>query len=81
MAPMPSVPPPSLPRLAAVLALALSAGACTKPTPPPTEQPPEPQATQLHDAIQAPIDRARVVEGAVQDAADAQRAALDIAGG
>ncbi len=64
----------------ALLAMAVLA-ACNAPTPPPTDRPPEPQATQLRDGIQAPLERARAVEGDVQDAADRQRAAIDAAGG
>ena len=44
-----------------ILMLALAAAGCTAPTPPPTNQPPDPQAaaqhardTQLRDAIQRP---------------------------
>lgn len=81
MSTIPSVHPAWCPRPALLLALAVAAAGCTRPTPPPTEQPPEPQATELRDAIQAPIERARAVEGAVQDAADAQRAAIDAPGG
>jgi hypothetical protein len=54
--------------------------ACSKPKPPPTDEPPEPQAathTELRDAIQAPIDRAKAVEQTVQEAADKQRAEID----
>lgn len=67
----------------AVLACALSLAAC-RPEPPPTEQPPEPQAqaaTELRDAIQAPQDTARAVEKTLQDNADAQRAQIDAAEG
>ena len=64
----------------ALLAM-LSCAACTRPPPPPPEKKPEPQATQLREAIQAPIDRAKAVEGAVQDAADRQKAAIDAAAG
>ena len=68
--------------IACALLLALSCAACTRPPPPPPEKPPEPQAhTQLHDAIQAPIEQAKAVEGAVQDAADKQKAAIDAAAG
>ena len=61
--------------------LALLAG-CT-PQPPEKERPPEPQAqhTQLRDAIQAPLDRARQVEVDTQKAAEAQREAIDAATG
>lgn len=55
--------------------------ACKSPEPPPTDDPPAPQATQLRDAIQAPIDKAKAVEDQVQDAADRQRAEIDAAGG
>ncbi len=54
--------------------------ACTKPKPPEKERPVEPQAaqhTQLRDAIQAPIDKAKNVEAEMQKAADDQRAAID----
>lgn len=74
------------------LALCLFALAGCKPTPPPTEQPPEPtapaatsaattdaQATQMRDAIQAPLDKARAVQESTQKAADQQRAAIDAA--
>ncbi|CAN5621945.1 hypothetical protein BH23PSE2_BH23PSE2_14270 [soil metagenome] len=61
--------------------LALATTGCNRPPEPPTDAPPAPQATRLHDAIQAPIDKARAVEGTVQDAADRQRAEIDAAGG
>ena len=56
--------------------MALVAG-CSKPKPPEKDRPVEPQATQLRDAIQAPIEKARQVEGDVQEAADQQRAAIE----
>ncbi|MEJ7747631.1 MAG: hypothetical protein WKF61_12995 [Luteimonas sp.] len=57
----------------------LCATACSKPQPPPADQPPEPQAqhTELRDAIQQPIDQAKSVEKAMQDAADKQQAEID----
>ena len=61
--------------------LTLTAVACTRPPDPPTDAPPEPQATQLHDAIQAPIQKAQAVEGAVLDAGEQQRAEIDAATG
>lgn len=64
----------------ALLAMTMLA-ACNAPTPPPTDRPPEPQATQLRDGIQAPLERASAVEADVQEAADRQRAAIDAAGG
>lgn len=66
----------------ALVGLAVVAG-CT-PEPPEKERPPEPQAaqhTQLRDAIQAPLDRARQVEVDTQEAAQAQREAIDAATG
>jgi len=60
--------------------------ACSKPQPPEKERPPEPQAesqsrepraTQLRDAIQAPIDKAKSVEQTTLDAAEKQRAEID----
>ena len=72
---------------AAVLAYcALLLAACSPPEPPEKERPPEPQAsapdrhTELRDAIQAPQDKARAVEGAVGAAAQAQRSTIKSAG-
>ena len=65
----------------ALCCAALALSACNKPTPPDPERPPEPQATHVADAIQAPLDKARAVEGDLQRAADAQRAAVEAAGG
>lgn len=59
----------------AVLALA----ACQRPPPAPTEQRPEPQATALRDAVQAPLDKAHAVQATVDDAAEKQRADIDAA--
>ena len=70
----------SVTRVSAAVAIACCA-ACSPPPKPPAEPPPAPQATQLRDAIQAPIDKAKAVEGQVQDAADAQRKAIEAAGG
>ena len=67
-------------RHARLLPLLLLA-ACNAPTPPPTDRPPEPQATQLRDGIEAPLERARAVEADMQEAADRQRAEIDAAGG
>jgi hypothetical protein len=59
--------------------------ACSKPRPPEKEQPPEPKAaqahTQLRDAIQAPLDKAKGVEDQLQKDKDAQDAAIEAAGG
>jgi hypothetical protein len=65
--------------LLAVCAIA----ACSKPEPPEKERPPEPKAaseprhTELRDAIQAPIDKAKSVEKTTLDAAEQQRAEID----
>ena len=72
------------PRLFAVSALLLCA-ACSKPEPPPTDQPPEPQAqaatqaqaTELRDAIQRPIDKAKAVEPQVIEAAKQQQVDIE----
>ena len=72
---------PSMLRVAGLVLLIACLGAC-KPEPPPLEQPPEPKAsdaTELRDAIQQPIDRAKAVEAATQEAADKQRAEIDAA--
>lgn len=68
----------------ACLVLSLAGLAACKPEPPPTDEPPEPQAaaadnTELRDAIQKPIDQAKVVEGTVQEGADKNNAAIDAA--
>ena len=72
--------------LPACAMLLLWCTACSRPEPPPTDQPPEPQAdtpataerhTQLRDAIQRPIDKARAVEDVTLDAAERQRTEID----
>lgn len=83
-----------LPRACAALACGLSLAcvlaACGKPQPPPTDDPPEPQAgsratarahTELRDAIQRPIEKAEQVEADVLDAAERQKAAIDAQAG
>ncbi|WP_425605658.1 hypothetical protein [Pseudoxanthomonas daejeonensis] len=75
---------PRILRHACLPMLCLAALAACRPEPPPTEQPPEPQAqahTELRDAIQAPQDKARAVEKNVQEAADRQQAQIDEAEG
>ncbi|WP_114999808.1 hypothetical protein [Xanthomonas campestris] len=62
----------------AVLACATLA-ACQRPQPAPTEQKPEPQATALRDHIQQPLDKARGVQAATDQAAAKQRATIDAA--
>lgn len=58
--------------------LVLGASACG-PNAPPVDKPPEPQATQLRDAIKAPIDRANAVQDTVSQAAEQQQATIDAA--
>lgn len=76
----------TFPRSIALCALLLCAAACSKPEPPPTDQPPEPQAqaqqaTELRDAIQRPIDKAKAVEPQVLDAAKQQQADIEAQAG
>lgn len=62
-------------------ALLLLAG-CSKPQPPEKERPVEPQAqSELGRAIQAPLDKAKGVEDQVEQAKEAQDAAIQAAGG
>ena len=65
----------------ALLALSAFGLAACKPEPPPTDDPPQPQAaasaTELRDAIKQPIDQAKAVEAASLEAADEQKAAVD----
>ena len=69
-------------RITLIAVALMGLGAC-KPEPPPTDEPPKPKAvaadTELRDAIQKPIDQAKAVEGAVQEAADKSDAAIDAA--
>ncbi|MEI2431946.1 MULTISPECIES: hypothetical protein [Lysobacter] len=67
----------------AVIALTCAAllAACSKPQPPEKEHPVDPQATQMRDAIQKPIEKAKAVEGDVQQGAQNTRDAIDAAGG
>ncbi len=64
--------------LCALISLALLAG-CSKPKPPDKDQPPEPQATQLRDAMQAPLEQAKQAQDEARKAVEAQRAAIDAA--
>lgn len=87
MSDRPSSPLPAAPRrlraarlLPGLCLLALLA-ACQREMPD-TERPPEPQATthtELRDAIQQPLDKARAVEQTLQQAADQQRKQVDAA--
>ena len=78
------VTPRRWPHASAALAAMLFCAACSKPEPPSTDRPPEPQAdaadpgaTALRDRIQAPIARAKAVQGQVDDAAAKERADVD----
>jgi hypothetical protein len=53
--------------------------ACKRPEPPSPNRPPDPQATALRDAIQQPLDKAKAVQQATDQAAQQQRAAIDAA--
>src|SRR5262245_36055051 len=66
--------------LCAMTLLVLLAG-CSKPKPPEKERPVDPQATQLRDAMQAPIEQARKAQEEAKAAEQAQRAAIDAATG
>lgn len=65
----------------AICAFVLLLAACTKPKPPDKERRPEPQATQLRDAMQRDVEAARNVQKTVDEAARARDAAMDAAGG
>lgn len=66
---------------AAATAVALACAGCTPPDAPDTDKPPEPQATELRDAIRAPQDRARAAGDAVMAADEKRRAQLEADGG
>ncbi|MCD0257869.1 hypothetical protein JWH11_06480 [Xanthomonas melonis] len=67
-----------LPWMLAAIAALLLAG-CQRPQPAPTDQKPDPQATALRDHIQQPLNKARAVQAASDQAADAQRNVIDAA--
>jgi hypothetical protein len=50
--------------------------ACGKPQPPDTERPPEPQAGAMREAIAQPLEKAQAAKAAVEEAGQAERAAL-----
>jgi uncharacterized lipoprotein YajG len=64
--------------LCALMAFGLLAG-CSKPEPPDKDRPPEPQATQMRDAMQAPLEQAKQAQEEARKAAEEQRAAIDAA--
>ena len=55
--------------------------ACNRPVPPAPDTPPEPQAAELRDAFQKPIDRAKAVSDTLKQSADARAAEADRASG
>lgn len=60
-----------------LLALSLLS-ACNRPVPPAPDAPPEPQATQLRDAMQQPLDKAKAARAMLEKQPDvdaAERAA------
>jgi hypothetical protein len=66
--------------LCVVFALSAALSACSKPKLPEQDMPPDPQAappTTLNEAIQQPIDQAKAVRDATEDAAKEQRKAID----
>jgi|GEM_PF-818594 len=63
------------------MAALLTCAACTPPPDKPTDKPTEPRATQLRDAMQAPVDSARAAQAAVDTDAQRQRQAIEDAGG
>lgn len=63
-----------------ILPLLLGLAAC-KPQPPETERRPDPQATALRDAMSKDLEQAKAAAAATEDAAKAQKAALDAAEG
>lgn len=75
------------PRSTLVLSLCatlLVVAGCTKPTAPDPDRPPEPKAagqSAAARALHAPLDKARAVDAASRQAADAQRQAIEAAGG
>jgi hypothetical protein len=66
--------------LSVVFALSVALPACSKPKLPDQDMPPDPQAaspTTLNEAIQPPIDQAKAVREATEEAAMQQRKAID----
>jgi hypothetical protein len=72
---------PRMPAATIALAALLLCAACSKPAPPETDRPPEPQADAAQATIRQPIDRARAVQGEVDAGAAKQRADVDAQAG
>ncbi len=68
------------PCLLIMLTLPLLA-ACGKPKPPETERRPEPQVAAIQQAIAQPLEQAKAAAAATEEAAKAEKAALDAAAG
>ncbi|MBN7135199.1 hypothetical protein A7A76_10590 [Lysobacter enzymogenes] len=70
------------PSLAVLVLICAAAAACSKPQPPEKERPVDPQATQMRDAIQKPIQQAKdAASGSVDQGAQNTRDAVEAAGG
>lgn len=74
-----------MPRTTSAFRLLTGAGllclacACNDPKRRPKDDPPEPQATALRDAVAAPIERARAVEATVQEGEAQRRESIEAA--
>jgi hypothetical protein len=66
--------------LACALAAGFSTG-CSKPQPPEKERPVEPQATELRDSIQKPLDTAKSAQDTLDQGAQQTQDAIEAAGG
>ena len=62
-------------------ALLLLLAACNAPDPAPDEGVPDPQASDLREAINEPLDKAKAVEESDKERAEARDQALEEAGG
>lgn len=62
-------------------ALCCVLAACSKPQPPDTERPVDPKATQMRDAIQQPLEKAKSAQDTVDQGAQQTRDAIEAAGG
>ena len=68
----------------AIILIFLCLTACTvapEPSAPAAQAPEQESNVELRDAIQAPIEKAKAVEGQVLDGAEQQKADIEAAGG